>query len=318
MAGFEGTRFDHALKWLITDLHVGGLILFRRNVEALAQLSELCRTAQSCARNHGQPPLFIAIDQEGGQVARLGRPFTRFSGNSAMANVGDAERFAAITATELSSVGINMNLAPVLDVAPEGFGSIMAGRSFGSQPQRVAKLGATVIRGLQSRNIMAVAKHFPGIGRTTLDSHADLPVLDADAASLDNYDLIPFRAAIQEKVSGIMLSHVLYPRLDPVWPSSLSKRVAWDMLRIQLGYNGMVITDDLEMGAISRHYQLTASIRQVLRADVDMALICRSAEKLAQAHACMTKKIAESERMRARMEASVARIMALKTLYLGD
>jgi beta-N-acetylhexosaminidase len=250
-------------------------------------------------------------------VARLGRPFTQFPGNPAIANVADAERFAAITASELSSVGVNMNLAPVLDVAPEGFGSVMAARAFGSDPQRTATLGATVIRVLQNRNIMAVGKHFPGIGRTSLDSHCDLPVLDADAASLDEYDLIPFRAAIQEAVAGIMLSHVLYRRLDPVWPSSLSKRVARNMLRKQLGYTGVVITDDLEMSAISRHYEFKASIRQVLRADVDVALICRSSEKLEQAHACMTKKIGESERMRTRAEASVARIMAIKTLYLG-
>ena len=316
MVGFEATSLDRSVKRLITESHVGGLILFRRNVEDPGQLSELCRNAQACARNHGQPPLFIAIDQEGGQVARLGRPFTRFPGNPSIADEKDAGRFAEITAVELSSVGINMNLAPVLDVAPEGFGSIMAGRAFGPNPQRVADLGATVIRKLQDRNIMAVAKHFPGIGRTTLDSHLDLPIFDVDAASLDDFDLVPFRAAIREGVAGVMLSHVLYRRLDPIWPGSLSKRIARDMLRKQLGYNGVVMTDDLEMGAISGHYGLRDSVRQVLRADIDVALFCRSAEKVARAHAWMTKKISESDEMRSRAEASAARILRVKKHYL--
>jgi beta-N-acetylhexosaminidase len=318
MAGFEGKRLDRMIERLISDLQVGGLVLFRRNVESPQQLSGLCRALQTCARTHGQPPLLIAIDQEGGQVARLGPPFTQFPGNPALRNADDAERFAAISATELSSVGINMNLAPVLDVAPEGLGSIVAGRTFGSEPQRVANLGAIVIQGLQSRGIMSVAKHFPGIGRTTLDSHIDLPVFDADPASLENFDLIPFRRAIQESVAGIMLSHILYRRLDPEWPASLSKRIAKGMLRRQLGFQGVVITDDLEMGAISRYYGLKIAVRQVLRADIDMALICRSPEKLAEAHFRMTRKIGASERMRVRAETSAARILALKTLYLGN
>ena len=212
MAGFDGTHMDAALEHLITGLRVGGLILFRRNIASPEQVAGLCRAAQACARGSGLPPLFIAIDQEGGQVARLGPPFTQFAGNPAMRDEADAARFAEITATELTAVGINMNLAPVVDVAPEGMDSIMAGRAFGSDPHAVARLGGTVIDGLQSRRIMAVAKHFPGIGRTTLDSHRDRPVLDADLAALEAFDLVPFRAAVDRAVAGIMLApHPLHP-----------------------------------------------------------------------------------------------------------
>jgi len=316
MAGFEGKDFDRDLQGLIADLRVGGLILFKRNVESPQQLADLCRSAQDWARECGLPPLFVAIDQEGGQVARLGPPFTQFPGNPAMRDVPHAARFARITAAELAAVGINMNLAPVLDAVPRGSDSIMAQRAFGADAQWVARLGAAVIAELQTRGVMAVAKHFPGIGRTRLDSHIDLPFLDADLGSLQDYDLIPFRAAIQQQVAAVMLSHTLYRQLDPQWPASLSKSIARDLLRKRMGFKGVVLTDDLEMGAITRHYGLNAAIRQLLRADIDVALICRSAEKLRQAHALMVRKIGQSEERRSRAEAAAGRIMALKALYL--
>jgi len=317
MAGFDGTHMDAALEHLISGLRVGGLILFRRNITSPEQVAELCRAAQACACGSGLPPLFIAIDQEGGQVARLGPPFTQFAGNPAMRGEADAARFAEITATELAAVGINMNLAPVVDVAPEGIDSIMAGRTFSSDPHAVAQLGGTVIDGLQSRRIMAVAKHFPGIGRTTLDSHHDRPLLDAGLAALEAFDLVPFRAAIEKQVAGVMLSHILYSRLDPEWPASLSVRIARDLLRRRLGFKGIVITDDLEMGAIIRHYGFTAAIRQVLRADIDTALICRSVEKLETAYTLMARKIGESVKRREQAETAAARIMTLKSMYIA-
>jgi beta-N-acetylhexosaminidase len=317
MAGFEGTHLDRELRGLIADLSLGGLILFKRNVDSPGQLASLCCSAQEHARDCGLPPLFIAIDQEGGRVARLGPPFTQFPGNPAMRDRQDAVSFAQITATELARVGINMNLAPVLDVAPMDGDSIMAQRAFGSDPQWVALMGAAVIGGLQSGGIMAVAKHFPGIGRTCLDSHHDLPLFDAHLKSLEDYDLIPFRAAIQNHVAGIMLAHILYRQLDAEWPASLSVKIARDVLRRRLGFTGVVLTDDLEMGAITRHFGLKNAIRQVLKAEIDVALICHSAEKLRRAHALTLRNIAASEKARQRAEAAAARILALKARYLS-
>jgi beta-N-acetylhexosaminidase len=317
MAGFDATHLDRNLRGLIADLRLGGLILFTRNVQSPQQLADLSRSTQDWAGHCGLPPLFVAIDQEGGPVARLGPPFTQFPGNPAMRDRADAERYARITASELAAVGINMNLAPVLDAVPAGFDSIMARRVFGADPQQVARMGRVLIAGLQDRGVMAVAKHFPGIGRTRLDSHIDLPLLDADLGSLEAYDLIPFRAAIHQEVAAVMLSHILYRRLDPHWPASLSKAIARNLLRQRMGFRGVVLTDDLEMGAISRHYGFGAAIRQVLRADIDMALICRSAEKLRQAHAVMARKIAGSEEHRRRAEAAAGRILAVKARYLA-
>ena len=316
MAGFHGTACDAALERLIAERRLGGLILFRRNIRTPAQLTQLCSAVQAHALSCGLPPLIIAIDQEGGRVARLPPPFTQFPGNPAMQDESDADRFAAVTAAELTAAGINMNLAPVLDVVPEGFDGVMAGRAFTGAPQRVARMGAAVIEGLQRRGIMAVAKHFPGIGRTILDSHLVRPVLEAELPALAACDLIPFRAAVASAVAGVMLSHILYPRLDPDWPASLSRRIVKGLLRRRLGYEGIVMTDDLEMGAIERCQGFDQTVRRVVKAGVDLALICHSREKIERAFEIMTRTCTSSPTKRRRAERSVARILAAKQRYL--
>jgi len=291
MVGFDGTGFNEDLKFLIEDLKVGGIILFARNIESPAQVAELCRSVQTCADRCGQPRLFIAIDQEGGLVARLKRPFTEFPGNPAMTGTDDADHFAAVTAAELKRVGINMNMAPVLDVAPRGFGSVMEGRAFGHDPTWVARMGCRVILGLQAGGVMAVAKHFPGIGRTVLDSHLALPVVDLDPADLEAVDLPPFSAAVEASVSGVMLSHILYRKIDPEWPASLSVRIAKDLLRSRMGFKGLVLTDDLDMGAVSRHFGISEIIQRIVLADIDIALICHKGPNIVQAFEDLVKVV---------------------------
>jgi len=259
----------------------------------------------------------IAVDQEGGEVARLKKPFTLFKGNPSMQGEADATRFAEITAEELGGVGINMNMAPVVDVAPKDMDSTMAGRSFGSDPGWVSRLGIVVIQQFQNRNIMAVAKHFPGIGRTIIDSHLEMPTLDDDLSGLEKFDLIPFDAAVQNEVSGIMLSHIFYPRLDPEWPASLSRKIAGDLLRKQIGYEGVVLTDDLEMGAIEKHYTIETAIPCILAADIDIALICKTMSKIESAHENTCKCLAESGEMMQKGIESAERIMKLKNNYLS-
>ncbi|MBT8372779.1 MAG: beta-N-acetylhexosaminidase, partial [Deltaproteobacteria bacterium] len=246
MVGFKGTGLNQSLKYLINDLKIGGIILFGQNLETPAQIKDLCRGIQDHAKLCGQPPLFIAIDQEGGPVARLKEPFTQFPGNPHIQDEAGAALFADITAAELRQVGINMNMAPVLDIAPKDIDSIMVSRSFGSDPAWVSQMGVKVVEHLQQSEIMAVAKHFPGIGRTTLDSHADLPAIDDDLTVLEQLDLIPFKACIQHGVSSVMLSHIFYSKLDRQWPASLSIRIAKDLLRKQMGFDGLVMTDDLD------------------------------------------------------------------------
>lgn len=317
MVGFDGTELDSDLKYLIDTIKVGGIILFQRNIETPEALRSLCRSAQRHAAACGQPPLFIAIDQEGGRVARLKKPFTEFDGNPSMKTVADALSFAEITADELKDVGINMNFAPVLDVAPKEIDSIMASRAFGHDPDWVSLMGETVIRRLQEKGIMAVAKHFPGIGRTVLDSHLDLPVLEAGFSDLQAIDLRPFKRAIEIDVAGVMLSHIHYPLLDPDWPASLSPLIAGNLLREKLRYDGVVMTDDLDMGAIVKHFGFKGAVSQVIAAGIDLVLICHRSDKIETGLETILAQGTRSRKEETLARASVERILRLKRRYLS-
>jgi beta-N-acetylhexosaminidase len=317
MVGFDGTTLTADLKYLIDTVRIGGIILFSRNIENPQQLRELCKSAQDHARAANQPPLFIAVDQEGGEVARLRSPFTEFNGNPSMKDEADAITFATITAEELKTVGINMNMAPVMDVAATDVKSIMTGRSFSSDPDRTARLGVTVIDQFQKSGIMAVAKHFPGIGRTTLDSHLDRPFLETDADTLMKTDIVPFMAAIDHQVAGIMFSHIVYEGLDPHWPASLSPAIAVDLLRKKCGYTGLILTDDLDMGAIKKYYPLDTVIAQIMAADVDQVLICHRSPDIETAAEMIASHQHNSSAMREQARTSVKRILSLKSVFLS-
>lgn len=316
MVGFDGTGFNPDIEFLINDLKVGGIVLFKGNVSSPEQIKDLCESIQAYAQSCGQPPVFIAIDQEGGQVARLGEPFTQFPGNPAVRDAEDAIRFAEITAKELGSVGINMNLAPVLDIAPKDVDSVMSGRAFGHDPVEVSRMGGTVIEHLQKGRIMAVAKHFPGIGRTTLDSHLDMPRLDVAVETMRQTDLVPFQTAIEQGVSGIMVSHILYSGIDSLWPASLSPKVVEDLLRGQMGFNDIVMTDDLDMGAIINHYDIETAIRQILLAGIDIALICHKGPNIEKAFQEILAIQKSDQAFKTKGLESVRRVLALKQKYL--
>jgi len=317
MIGFEGTELSQRLKFYIDTLKVGGVILFTRNITSPGQITHLCRSIQAYARSCGQPPLFIAIDQEGGPVARLKTPFTQFPGNQAMLGVDDAAEFGRVTAAELGTIGVNMNLAPVLDVVPEGFAGIMADRVFGPDPDWVSELGLTVISHLQARNIMAVAKHFPGIGRTTLDSHLDRPILDAEFKDMNQFDLLPFKNAVANHVAGMMLSHVVYTRMDDAWPASLSVEIAKNLLRKRLGFEGIILTDDLDMGAIVKYYDIDTVMERIVAADIDITLICHEGPQIETAFDILLKGYADKTAAAQDGVEAIRRILRLKNKYLA-
>jgi beta-N-acetylhexosaminidase len=316
MIGIDSTRLDDELKYAIASLHVGGIILFARNLQDPEQMTALCQQAQEHAARCGQPPLFIAIDQEGGQVARLKPPFTQFPHHPPIRSIQEAFHFAEVTAQELKQIGVNMNMAPVLDVLPPQGPSVMEKRSFSRDPQKVAELGVTLISQLQARGVMAVCKHFPGIGRTVLDSHQELPDLYVDLASLRTSDLIPFAAAVENGVAGIMLSHIRYGRLDDCWPASLSPAIAVDLLRRGMGYAGLVLTDDLDMGAVAKHYKIDTVVAQCLAAEVDIALICHPGPNISAALDAARSRIAASKSLQQKHEASLKRIKDAKERFL--
>lgn len=318
MIGFEGTDLNTDLKHLINTLKVGGIILFSLNIENQKQLNRLCASIQEYARSVGQPPLLIAIDQEGGTVARLKKPhFKEFPGIPKLKNESEAAAFAKEMADDLTGLGINMNMAPVLDVAPRDIESIMKKRTFGHDPDGVAKMGSIFIKHHQKNGIMAVAKHFPGIGRTTLDSHLDKPELDISADELQSFDLIPFHAALHHDVAAMMLSHIHYKKIDPDWPASLSPKIVSTLLRNRMGFDGIVMTDDLDMGAIVNHYDIYTAIEQILTADVDIALICHKGPNIEIAFEEIKKKITDDAQLKEKGMQSVFRIMQCKQQYLS-
>ncbi len=319
VAGFDGVSLNAELKFLIKNIKVGGIILFSRNIESPEQIMDLTSSAQAFAGECGLPPLFIAIDQEGGKVARLKPPFTVFDGAPYIKTKNDAKKFADITAKELLSVGINMNMAPVLDVASKNMKSIMEQRSFGHDPSHVADMGKIIIENFQKMGLIAVCKHFPGIGRTITDSHIDLPYMEKDFSDLESFDLPPFISAIKNGVAGVMLSHILYAKIDKKWPASLSEIIAKKLLRENqaLGFKGISITDDLDMGAIKKYFDMKTIAQRILKAHMDIALICHNipdTEYIFSYFSDRSKNDPEAEKI---IKNSAKRIIGIKQKYLG-
>jgi beta-N-acetylhexosaminidase len=263
---------------MVRDLQVGGIILFARNLETPEQVWELCRDLQQEALAVSGLPLLIAVDQEGGPVQRLKAPFTLIppARNLGLeATAPQVEALARQTARELSLVGINVDLAPVLDVA-RGPECPLWDRAYGQDPELVAELGAAAIRGYLSGGVLPVAKHFPGLGDTVADSHVDLPLSQSGDPTRE-IDMIPFRRAVAAGVPLIMTAHLVVPEWDSR-AATLSSIILQEKLRRGLGFDGVIITDDLEMGAIATKQSAPEGAREALEAGADLLLICNNRE----------------------------------------
>ncbi|MEW6219998.1 MAG: beta-N-acetylhexosaminidase [Thermodesulfobacteriota bacterium] len=280
MAGLPGHDLDPGTARLIAEAGVNHFILFRRNVREPEQVWELTAALRRACAAAGLPPPLIAIDQEGGTVARLPPPFHQLAAARALGQAADPEAAVAASAArcaeDLAAVGIPMNLAPVLDVAAAGAGCYMESRSLASEPERVARLGCRMISELDSRGIAACGKHFPGLGAVILDPHQTLPRVALDEADLRQRDLVPFVAAIQAGIPALMTSHTIYTGLDPDRPATLSARINTGLLRDELGYDGVLVTDDLEMGAIRDWGTVPEAALAAVHAGADLVLICHN------------------------------------------
>lgn len=322
MAGIPGKSLDNDTDALIRHYCIGGVILFSRNIEDPIQLATLCNELQDRAIRYHGIPLFLAIDQEGGRVARLREPFTVSAGNTAIGDdphpVESAEEFGRITAKEMRLVGLNMDLAPVVDVRRGEPESHLLGRTFSDDPEKVSLLGRTVVRALQENGVMATAKHFPGLGRTTIDPHHHLPTIYDDIEEIYSSNLPPFRAVIEEGVSSIMTSHAIYPALDPENPATLSYRILSDLLRGILGFKGLVISDDLEMGAIKKHWGVPEGAVASFMAGNDILLICHEQRLVIDSINSIMEKIIRGDISPDRLELSLDRIEKAKSEFLRD
>jgi len=316
IVGCRGESLETDERWTFEGYSFGGFILFRDNCRSPEQIASLCRELWDTTE---APRPFIAIDQEGGQVHRLPPPFTHFPAAAQIGARADAElayRCGRAAAVELALVGINLNFAPVLDVNSNPSNPIIGDRAFGTAPAKVIEMSSAWIDGLRDGGIIPCGKHFPGHGDTAVDSHLALPAVEKSLDQLKAVELPPFAHTCKNGVEALMTAHVRHSALDPNLPATLSEPIITGLLRHQMGYDGVVFSDDLEMKAVSDHFTAEEAAARAVLAGVDVLLFCH---ELAKAAAVCEFLCSEAERepiLRARIEESYQRILKLKERYL--
>ena len=318
MVGFQGTELSQEFIDWLQEYRPGGVILFSRNLVNPEQVARLTNSLQEHAPN---PPLLIAIDQEGGRVSRLPQGFTIFPSAASVAtcqSLDVAYGVAEITAKELRAVGINMNMAPVLDVNSNPANPIIGNRAYGDNPEQVCTFGVAIMQGLKDNGVIPCGKHFPGHGDTTTDSHKVLPVVTANRDRLEAIELEPFRRAIQQGLPTLMTAHVHYPALDVEAPATLSRPILTNLLRNELGFDGVTLTDDMEMRAILDHGSIGEASVRSLQAGADMVLICHQQSRQTEAVQAIEQALDRGKLSMDDLTTSVDRISALKQTHLSS
>jgi len=276
IGSLPATTITPEMRSMAREFELGGVTLFKRNIEAPEQVAELGHDLQSLSSGL---PLWVAVDQEGGRVARLRSPFTEWPPMATLGRSGDeklAKRFAEALAAELRAVGVTLDYAPVLDIHTNPKNPIIGDRALGENAETVAKLGAAIVRGLQESGVAACGKHFPGHGDTSVDSHLALPLVEHPPDRIRRVECVPFREAIRNDVAFIMTAHILVPSLDEQRPATLSPAIVTGMLREELGFEGVILSDDLEMKAIADTYTVPDAAVQAIAAGCDGVLVCRA------------------------------------------
>ena len=318
MLGFVGTELNESNRALIQGLHLGGVTLFARNIDNATQLAKLDHDLQTIA---DPVPLFISVDQEGGLVVRVTDGATIFPGNMAVGATGDpalARQVAQASANEMLAMGVNMDLGPVVDVNTNPLNPVIGVRSYGSRVDLVSAMAMQAVEGVQSTGVSAVAKHFPGHGDTDVDSHRDLPVVPHPLERLESLEFKPFQAAMQAGVDGIMTAHLYLPRIEPQQdlPATLSRTVLTGLLREQLGYQGLVLTDALDMDAIKKDRTSAEAAVDAFDAGADMLLIAGINEDdrmhLGDGPPALLAAVQSGRISEARLDESVLRILTAK------
>ena len=274
--GIDGYSVDDTAKQLITDKKVGGVILFKNNISYSNQLLQLINDIKGI-NSTNKIPIFISVDQEGGRVNRLPSEIKSLPSNEIIGNKNDnklAYDIGKNIGYALGSFGFNMDFAPVLDVNSNPNNTVIGDRSFSNDKDKVASLGASEINGFKDSNIISVAKHFPGHGDTATDSHYALPIINKTLDELKSVEFVPFKKAIEEKVPAIMVSHILMPQIDANNPASMSKTIITDILRKDLKFDGLIVTDDMTMGAVTNELDITTACINSINAGADLLLVC--------------------------------------------
>ncbi|RKP55626.1 beta-N-acetylhexosaminidase [Cohnella endophytica] len=317
LVGVEGTSIDDSAKKMLTEQFVGGVIFYKNNFSDLEGSVRFVNDLKKA--NFSNPaPLFISVDQEGGKVSRLPKEFVAMPDAAKVGKTGKpelAEQMGALLAQQLKLVGFNVDFAPVLDINSNPKNPVIGTRSFGNKADLVTKMGIAEMNGLRDGGTVAVVKHFPGHGDTSVDSHLDLPVVNKTTEQLKKLEWIPFQAAIDDKADAVMVAHILFPKIDPNAPASFSKKIIGDQLRGTLGYDGVVITDDMTMGAIADHYGIADSAVKSIEAGSDIILVAHGYDTEKKVYDKLLQAVKSGQIDESRIDQSVRRILALKNKY---
>ncbi len=321
IVGFDGAprTAPDPIRRALEEQRIGGVILFSRNVDSIDQICALNASLHAACADHDTPP-FIAVDQEGGRVQRLRSPLTpipTMRSLGAALDLRDVARVSQVQAEEIGTLGFNLNFAPVLDVDTNPDNPVIGDRSFSSDPERVARCGAGFLVGHHTAGVVPCGKHFPGHGDTVTDSHLELPRLPHDRERLETVELYPFERAVAADIPMIMTAHIEIPAIDPAYPATLSAPILRGLLRTQLGFDGVIITDCLEMKAVADNFEIVEMVDRGLEASVDIFLICHTEEKWKTAFEHLYEQASKDEEVRRRVQESAARIRRLKRDLLG-
>lgn len=313
IVGFQTTEPDEHIETMIRDYHIGGVILFDRNMKNPTQVAELTKRLQQLASQKEQPiPLSFGVDQEGGQIIRMKEHVSFIPSQQHLGQTGDSEKvynLAVRTGKELAAMGFTINFAPVLDLSSKD------PRSFGSDPKLTSKYGNEVIKGLVAGGVTATIKHFPGNGRSAIDPHKETSSVQADQLDLENSDIYPFKKAIQEITNDyffVMVTHIKYPAYDKVNPASISPTIIKDLLREKLGYTGLVVTDDLEMGAVNKYFTYEALGVKAVESGADLLLVCHTFENQKKVFNGIFQAVKSGQLSEDQINEAVKRVLAYK------
>lgn len=314
-AGVDGTSYNENVYNLIHEYYVGGIIFNKKNFASPKQTVQYINRIKDENTNI---PLFLGVDQEGGVVAKLPGNLIPIPTNLEIGKKNNEQfsnKIGHILGKEVKAFGFNMNFAPVLDINSNPNNPVIGNRSFGNTADLVSRLGISIMKGLQSENIIAVVKHFPGHGDTATDSHLELPRVNKSLPELEQLELLPFQQAIQDGADVVMIAHILLPEIDAASPSSMSEAIISDILRSQLEYDGVVITDDMTMEAITDHYDIGEAAVQSVKAGSDIVMVAHDYHKVTAVFKAIRSAVENGEISEERIDESVIRILQLKEKY---
>lgn len=318
IVGFKGTFLNDRTKSYINDLKVGGLILFDRNIESKGQIIGLVEEIKG-SNAEEDIPLFLCIDEEGGSISRLPKEYRRLPDPFQIGETNDVDiafQFGQLLGNRVKGLGLNLNFAPVLDIHSNPDNPVIGKRAYGTNPERVSDIGLEVAKGIRNSSIIPAVKHFPGHGDTSTDSHLELPIIDKSLEELRNFELIPFKDAIENNIEMIMMAHILLPSLDKDYPATLSKKIVHDLLRDEMGYEGVIVSDDMTMGAIVNNFTLEDACIDFLKAGGDILLVCHGEDNPRIVFDKIIDAVEIGELSMEEIDEKVYRILELKDRYL--